>query len=147
MKLLAIASGGGHWIQLLRLFPSYENEDVMFMSTKANFAETVKGHKFYCVPDASRWNKFKLIYMFFCVARIVMVQKPKVIITTGAAPGLMGIISGKVMGSKTIWVDSIANVDRISLSGKIALLFADKVFTQWPHLATSKISYKGSVLS
>jgi UDP-N-acetylglucosamine:LPS N-acetylglucosamine transferase len=147
MKILAIASAGGHWIQLSRLVPAFKGEEIIFVSTKKSFADTVKGHRFYSVPDASRWNKLKLIWMSFCVAKLIYSLKPGVIITTGAAPGLMGIIAGKCLGIKTIWIDSIANVDKISLSGKIALLFADRVYTQWPHLATSKIEFNGNVLS
>ncbi|MFC5271567.1 oligosaccharide biosynthesis protein Alg14 [Adhaeribacter terreus] len=147
MKILAIASAGGHWIQLLRLLSAFEGHDISFMSTKASFASTVNGMSFYAVPDANRWNKLKLIYLAFRVAKVVYTLKPQVIISTGAAPGLMGIIAGKLLGSKTIWVDSIANVEKVSLSGKIALHFADKVYTQWPDLATQKITFAGNVLS
>jgi UDP-N-acetylglucosamine:LPS N-acetylglucosamine transferase len=147
MRILALASAGGHWIQLLRLMPAFEDQDLSFISTKANFADTVKGYKFYCVPDASRWNKFKLVYMALCVAKIIFIVKPDVIITTGAAPGLMGIIIGRCLGIKTIWIDSIANIEKLSLSGKIASFFASRVYTQWPELATSKIFFSGNILS
>jgi UDP-N-acetylglucosamine:LPS N-acetylglucosamine transferase len=147
MKVLAIASAGGHWIQLLRLLPAFEEHEVVFASTHKSFSETVDGYSFYTVPDASRWNKLKLIYMATRLAGLVFSVKPDIVITTGAAPGLMGIISGKLFGAKTVWVDSIANVEKISMSGRIALLFADRVYTQWPALATSKIVFSGNVLS
>ena len=147
MKILAIASAGGHWVQLLRLLPSFQNQDITFMSTKANFADTVKGKSFFLVPDASRWNKFRLIYLGFCVAKVVIAKKPDIIITTGAAPGLMGILAGKLIGSKTIWVDSVANVEKLSMCGKMATFIADKVFTQWKHLSTGRINYSGSVFA
>jgi len=134
-------------VQLLRLLPAFEQQEIVFMSTNKCFAEAVKEYPFYDVPDANRWNKLRLIYMWFCIARVVFRVKPQMVITTGAAPGLMGIIAGKLLGAKAIWIDSIANVERISMSGRIALLFADKVYTQWPNLATSKIIYKGNVLS
>lgn len=147
MKTLAIASAGGHWIQLLRLLPAFEAHELIFVSTHRSFADTVKGHQFYSVPDASRWNKLKLIEMAYRMFRIILATRPGIIVSTGAAPGLMGIIAGKVIGAKTIWIDSIANVDRISLSGRIALYFADRTYTQWPHLSTPKIIFNGNVLS
>ncbi|MGN6435071.1 MAG: oligosaccharide biosynthesis protein Alg14 [Agriterribacter sp.] len=147
MKVLAIASIGGHWIQLLRLKPAFEGADLEFMSTKKSFASMVPGHVFHTVPDANRWNKFKLMQSFWFVAKTIRKTKPDVIITTGAAPGLMGIIAGKILGIKTIWIDSIANVEKISLSGRIAMKFADVAYTQWPNLANSKIIYSGNVLS
>jgi UDP-N-acetylglucosamine:LPS N-acetylglucosamine transferase len=147
MKVLAIASIGGHWIQLLRVTLAFKDMEVVFVSTKESFSSTVADHKFYAVPDASRWDKFKLFSTFWQVFKVVRAERPAAIITTGAAPGLMGLIAGKICRTKTIWVDSIANVDEISLSGRIALKFADKVYTQWPDLATSKIVYAGNVLS
>lgn len=147
MKILAIASAGGHWIQLLRLMPAFEGKEVIFMSTHNSFSETVKGHDFFVVPDASRWNKLRLIYMGFVMVRLVVRIKPDLIVTTGAAPGLMGILAGKIVGARAIWIDSIANVEKISLSGRIALLFADRTYTQWPNLATNRIYFNGNVIS
>lgn len=147
MKVFAIASAGGHWVQLLRLKPFFQQNDTTFVCTNSSFSQTVKEYKFYSVPDATRWNKLKLLYSGYKVARLIFSQKPDLIITTGAAPGLMGIIAGRLRGSKTIWIDSIANVERISMSGRIAKLFASRVYTQWEHLAGPKIVYNGNVLS
>ncbi|RIJ42061.1 glycosyltransferase family protein [Pontibacter oryzae] len=147
MKVLAIASAGGHWIQLLRLMPAFEQHEIIFASTRQSFSETVSSYKFYAVPDANRWNKFKLIYMGAAISRLVLAVKPDIVVTTGAAPGLMGLLAGKLFGAKTIWVDSIANVEKLSLSGRLALLFADRTYTQWEGLATPKVHYHGNVLS
>lgn len=147
MRVLAIASAGGHWVQLLRLIPAFGDQDIAFVSTDPKFGTTVKDYTFFSVPDANQREKFQLINCFFRVSRIVIRQRPRVIITTGAAPGLMGIIVGRLIGAKTIWIDSIANAEKISLSGKIAAYFADRVYTQWENLATDKIQFKGNVLS
>ncbi|CAG5068549.1 hypothetical protein DYBT9623_01280 [Dyadobacter sp. CECT 9623] len=147
MKILAIASAGGHWIQLLRLKPAFEGHELIFVSTKKSFKDTVDGYEFHSIPDASRWNKMKLLYSLMCVLKIVFLSRPNIIITTGAAPGLMGIIAGKVIGAKTVWIDSIANVENISMSGRIATSIADRSYTQWPDLSNSKVTFNGSVLS
>lgn len=144
---MAIASGGGHWIQLLRLLPAFEGHKIFFASTRDCFCENVEGHDFYTVPDASRWNKLKLLYAATCLMKLVFTLKPDVIITTGAAPGLLAVLAGKMLGAKTVWVDSIANVERVSMSGRLATKLANRVYTQWPQLATSKILYSGNVLS
>jgi UDP-N-acetylglucosamine:LPS N-acetylglucosamine transferase len=147
-KVLAIASLGGHWVELLRLKPAFDGMELVYVSTNIGCSAMIEGNKFYTVTDASRWNKFKLLLCFAQVLKIVRKEKPQVVITTGAAPGLMGIIAGKMLGVKTVWVDCIANVDELSMSGKIALKYASRVYTQWPELADgAKIIYEGSVLS
>jgi UDP-N-acetylglucosamine:LPS N-acetylglucosamine transferase len=147
MKVLAIASTGGHWIQLLRLKPAFEDHDVIFASTKASFAATVKGYAFHAVPEANRWDKRKLISVFFKTWTLISRVKPDVIITTGAAPGLMAIVIGRLRNITTIWVDSIANAEELSMSGKLATYFSDRVYTQWVHLANDKIVFKGNVIA
>jgi len=146
IKILAIASVGGHWVQLLRLRPAFEDSEVVFVSTRPSFATMVEGNKFYSVTDASRWNKFKLVVSFFEIFRIIRKERPGVIVTTGAAPGLLGIFAGKVLGCKTVWVDSIANVEKLSMSGKIAAKVAGRVYTQWEDLAGGKVVYEGNIL-
>jgi UDP-N-acetylglucosamine:LPS N-acetylglucosamine transferase len=145
-KILAVASVGGHWVQLLRLKPAFENTELCFMTTKQSFANMVPGHKFYVIPDFNRNDKIKIISSFFMIFSIIRKERPNLIITTGAAPGLMALFAGKLLGVKTVWVDSIANVDKLSLSGKIAVRIADRVYTQWPELADSKITFSGNVL-
>ncbi|MBD1394635.1 oligosaccharide biosynthesis protein Alg14 [Mucilaginibacter sp. ZB1P21] len=145
-SVLAIASIGGHWIELQRLTPLFKDHDVTFISNKSFLDSKVNGSKYYNVPDANKDQKFNLIKCFCMVFVRVAVLRPGVIITTGAAPGLMGIVIGRIFGAKTIWIDSIANVEKLSLSGRIATKIADRVYTQWSHLSTGKIVYSGNLL-
>lgn len=147
MKIVAIASGGGHWIQLQRVVPAFQGHEVTYISTHPSFAATVPDHQFYAVPDASRWNKFRLLLVGYQLLKLMTAIRPDVIISTGAAPGLLALAAGKLTGARTIWLDSIANIEKISMSGQLALRFADRIYTQWPKLATGKIEYAGNVLS
>ena len=66
---------------------------------------------------------------------------------TGAAAGFLMCFWGKIFGAKVIWIDSIANVDELSMAGQMAGKFADLWLTQWPHLARADgPEYAGAVL-
>jgi hypothetical protein len=145
-NILAIASVGGHWIELLRIMPLFKGKKVTFISNKSSLSDTVKGYKFLTVPDANRNNVLKLLKCVASIFGLILFLRPQVIITTGAAPGLLGILIGKFLGIKTIWIDSIANAEKLSLSGLIALWLADRVYTQWEHLANPKVVYSGNIL-
>jgi UDP-N-acetylglucosamine:LPS N-acetylglucosamine transferase len=134
-KALAVASGGGHWMQLLRLTPALQGYEVVFVTVLESYARQVPGNKFHTVPDANRWTRLGLIALAAKMARIVHREKPDVVISTGAAPGFFALLFGHLFGARTIWVDSIANVDSLSLSGTLAGRHADLWLTQWPHLA------------
>jgi len=146
-KILAVASAGGHWSQLLRILPAFEGHSLILISTKSSFSDIVPDSEYYSVNESNRWNKIGLVITFFQLAKLIKRIRPEIIITTGAAPGLISIIIGRIFSIKTIWIDSIANAECISLSGKIASIFADMCFTQWPDLENSKFKYYGNILS
>ncbi|MEZ5447992.1 MAG: hypothetical protein R3E89_02850 [Thiolinea sp.] len=78
---------------------------------------------------------------------ILLRERPDAILSTGAAPGAVAVMLGKLLGIRTIWVDSIANVQQISRAGRLIQKRADLFLTQWPHLsAEPEIRYQGSVL-
>ena len=146
-KVMAISSGGGHWVQLLRLLPAFSNCDLVFVTVSKAYKQQLAGGRFYHVNDATRWNKFGLIMMVIRMAYILLRERPDVIVTTGAAPGFFGIALGRLLKCRTIWIDSIANVEHLSMSGERAGRFADLWLTQWPHLAKEGgPSYFGTVL-
>lgn len=147
-KVLAIASGGGHWTQLLRLRPALAEFDVTFTSTMRSHADLVPDAPYYTVPDASRWQKLRAAYSAAAVLVVLVRTRPDVVVSTGALPGYFALLFGKfVFRSRTIWVDSIANADEMSAAGRYAGRVADVWLTQWEHLAgDGGPRYAGSVL-
>ena len=145
-KVMAVASIGGHWIQLLRIArPMEEHYEMIYVSTHPKCAAMVEGKNYYLATDFSRSDAWKLIPSFFKAIKTILKEKPDAIITTGAAPGLIWAFAGWLLRRKTIWIDSIANAHHLSLSGRIAALFVSRIYTQWPHLATDKIHYAGDI--
>ena len=146
-KVLAAASIGGHWVQLLRIAKGLEkNYDIAYMSTHDKCATMVEGHRFYKITDFSRWDAYKVIPAFFCALNTLRKEKPSVVITTGAAPGLIVLFAAFCLGKKTVWIDSIANVNYLSLCGRIAKKFASRFYTQWEDLAQDGVHFAGNVI-
>lgn len=146
-KLLAVASSGGHWTQLQRITPAFGSCDVVYVTVLECYRSDVPNSRLYVVNDATRWNKLALLKLAFQLARILIKEKPAFVISTGAAPGYVALMLGRLFGARTIWVDSITNVDRLSMSGSLAGRCADLWLTQWPHLAGPEGPYfEGSVL-
>lgn len=147
MKVLLISSSGGHWVQMCRLKSSFQDCELHFASTEESYHEHHPGEPFYYIPDASRWNKLKLLWQAFVVLKTLLKVKPDVVVSTGASVGLFAIVLGKKLGYRTIWVDSIANSEQLSLSGQKVKPYADLYLTQWEHLACSDgPEYAGSVI-
>ena len=146
-RVLAIASGGGHWVQLQRLRPAFTDQDVAFATVSAMYRGDVGDARFYVVPDATAWDRRELIKLAFAVLSVLLRERPRVVISTGAAPGFFAVVLGKMLGARTIWIDSMANVEEISRSARLVRRFADLWLTQWPHLAREDgPEYRGAVL-
>ena len=146
-RLLAIASAGGHWKELVRLKPLFDQYEVTYVTTESGFRGDVHGRRFRTVTEASRWDRLRLMKSALEVLWVLVRERPRVIVTTGAAPGWFALYLGKKFGAKTVWIDSFANGDELSLSGQKAGRYADVWLTQWPELAKPNgPEYAGSVL-
>ena len=161
VRVLAIASSGGHWIELFRLRPAWDGCDVSYVTTKKGYADEVfkdaKERKlpvprFLTIINANRRQKLKLLGQLLGVLFALLWIRPHVVISTGASLGFFAIKMGKILGARTVWIDSLANAEELSLSGKMAGTSADLWLTQWEDLVGSENpklglpEYKGSVI-
>lgn len=135
VRILAVASGGGHWVQLLRCRPAFEGAEVTYVTVNEAYRSDVSGERFHVVPDATRWDKAGLVKMAARLVWITLRERPDVVISTGAAPGYFAIRLGKAIGARAVWLDSIANVEQLSMAGERVGKHADLWLTQWEHLA------------
>ncbi len=137
IKVIAFASIGGHAVQAKKILDG-------FRCLESDLYIAEKGSRVF--RDFSRsdfWNALICAKQLVCIIRK---ENPSVIMSTGAAPGLLSIIVGKILFKKTIWIDSLANPKKLSLSGRLSILFADVTLTQWEHLENKKVRYWGGIL-
>ncbi len=153
VRVLALSSGGGHWLQLARLAEAFVGQDLVTACTAQGPALKVPVRRHVALRDATRWDRWALLVQAIQVARLVLQERPDVVVTTGAAPGLWGLLWGRCIGARTVWVDSLANVRQLSGCGRVARWLAHDWWTQWPHLAEPPIDktpgrspqYRGAV--
>ncbi|MEO0587194.1 MAG: UDP-N-acetylglucosamine--LPS N-acetylglucosamine transferase [Planctomycetota bacterium] len=148
-KVMAIASAGGHFVQLLRCRPAWSGCDVFYVSTDAGYAPMVEPNRLIEVTDGNRKAPIAMLRSACHIAAIVWKERPDVVFSTGAAPGLLALVLGRALGARTVWLDSIANVEKMSLSGRLAGWVADLWLTQWSDLAkksTRGVQYSGAVV-
>ena len=135
-KILAVASGGGHWVQLQRLIPAFGGHAVVYVTINPIYEKDVPGEKVYIVNDATRWDRVGSALLALRILWILIKERPQVVVSTGAAPGCFAIILGRLLGARTVWLDSIANIEQMSMSGMMVRRYSQLWLTQWQHLAT-----------
>jgi hypothetical protein len=136
-------------VQLQRLRPALDPFDTTFATTLPGLGRDLDGARFFTVPDANRWGKLRAAWCAASVLWLLVRVRPDVVISTGALPGYFAVTFGKrVFRTRTVWVDSIANADELSMSGRMVGRWADVWLTQWDHLAAPNgPAYCGSVLA
>ena len=135
--------------QLLKLREGWKGHRTVYVTTANIAREKLREYgEVFVVGECNREHPLRVITVLFRCIRIICRERPDVVVSTGAAPGLLMCLSGKLFGSKVAWIDSIANVERLSLSGRIVRPFADLLLTQWPDLAKPhrNVEYVGTVI-
>lgn len=146
LNILAVASGGGHWEQLMTLRDVFDQHNVTYVTTNSDLADEA-GIEALVVPDCNRNTAAESVRSMVRAFAIVFRKRPDCVISTGALPGLFCVLAGRLIGTRTIWLDSLANVEKMSMCGKVARHVAHLCLTQWEHLAVgSNPKYMGSVL-
>ena len=133
-RVMLVSSSGGHWTELRRLAPAFDACDRTWCSVIPEMAREVAPDRFVLVPDASRWNKLRLAWSALCVLVALVRVRPDVVVSTGAAPGYFAILFARLVGARSVWLDSIANAEELSMSGQKATRVATLTLTQWSEL-------------
>lgn len=147
-KVMAVSSGGGHWVELRRLLPAFAGTEVVYVSTEPAADPDLAPSRYYAVHNVTRRNTFGFALTIRQTLAILRRERPDVVVTTGAAPGLVALVLAKlVCRSRTVWIDTIAHSEGMTLSGRLARPVADAWLVQWPHLARpGGPEYWGAVL-
>ena len=148
-KMCITPSAGGHLSQLLSLSPVWGDYEVICVSTGQMVKEKLEViGKTYIVGECNREHPIRTLGVLFKCLRIILKEKPTVILSTGAAAGFLMCFWGKLFGAKVIWIDSIANAKKLSMSGRMIRPFADLILSQWPDVAVqyAKVEYVGELI-
>lgn len=149
LRICLAASAGGHTNQLLKMEKGWREHETFWITTSDVVAEKLQKYgKCYVVRECNRQMPLKVIALLMRCLKVILSERPDVVISTGAAVGCIMCFLGKLLGAKVIWVDSIANVERISLSGRMVRHIADLFLVQWSELTWrySNVEYAGAVI-
>jgi UDP-N-acetylglucosamine:LPS N-acetylglucosamine transferase len=149
LRICLVASAGGHVSQLLKLAECWKDYDTFCITTTDVIKEKLEKYgKVYTVGESNREHPLRVIAALIRCLKVVLRERPDVVISTGAAVGCITCFWGWLLGAKVVWLDSITNVERISLSGRMVRHIADLFLVQWPELAQkySNVEYIGAVI-
>ncbi len=142
-KVCLACSGGGHLRQILLLKSVYQDLDHFFITQRTPLAESAAiEHRIYYVPDVALGILNRSPRAWWAYARnlagslkILISERPDVILSTGAGAALNAFLLSRLMGARTIFVETFAHTKTPSLTGRLVSPFAHLHIIQWPALA------------
>lgn len=127
--------------------PAWGEHQCFYVTVDKRAQSDVQGEPFYTIKDGNRDTKLSLVFMALKILFLLVWIRPHYVISTGAAPGYFACRFAKFVRARSLFIDSVANAEDMSLSAKLATSHADKVFSQWPDVATRhNVEYHGNIL-
>ena len=136
-KVMFISSTGGHLSEMLELADLFKYYDTTLITEKTksnlylkdkyqNVYYLVYGTKSHLLPYIFQftYNVFKSFYLFFKI-------KPEVVVTTGTHTAVSMCYIAKLFRKKVIFIETLANRDTKTVSGRLVYPIADYFLVQW----------------
>lgn len=140
-NVIFVSSTGGHLSELLKLEPLFKKYNYVVITEKTKTTEDLKDkYNTEYMVYGSRQYLFKYIFVFtanvILSIKYILKYKPHTIVTTGAHTGGIMCFFGKLFNAKIIYIESLAKIDSLSMTGKNVYRFrvADKFYVQWEGL-------------
>ena len=137
MKILLISSTGGHFQALQRLHSFWNKHDYCWVTFKTASTELVlDNEKVYWAYGPTNRNLPNLMRNFWLAWRVIQQERPQLVLSTGAGVAVPFTILAKLVGIKTVFIESFTRVEELSLSARMILPFLDIIYVQWEQLIT-----------
>lgn len=131
-KVCIVSSGGGHLTEVRALHPAYGAYEHFFvLNIIIPLPEELHGRTQFIRHSERDWKFFVNLWE---ALRILVRERPGVILSTGAGPAVPFAIVGKLLGIPTVFVETVARVSSPSLTGRLMYRLADSFYYQWEPL-------------
>jgi beta-1,4-N-acetylglucosaminyltransferase len=148
MKLALVCSHGGHLTQMLMLLPAFGEHQRFFVTYNSVRTEGLaKQERVYLLANIGA-NPLLMATAFLRALRILLKERPEIVISTGSEIAIPFSWMGKLLGARVIYIETWSRITSPSGTGKIVYFIADVFFVQWEQLLSCygpKAQYEGSV--
>lgn len=134
-KVLFISSCGGHLTELLQLSPMFDKYDYYLVTEKTKDSLNLKNkykisYMIYGTKDHPLTYPIKLLLNCFISLFLYIKIRPKYIVTTGVHTAGPICCLGKIFKSKIIYIETFANIENPTITGRLIYKFADLFIVQ-----------------
>lgn len=145
MKVCFITSSGGHLTHLIQLKEWWKDKERFWVTFEKEDSKSIlkDEKKYWCYFPTNR-NIKNLIKNTFLSIKILLKEKPDLIVSTGAAPAIPFFYIGKLFGAKVVYIEVYDRIEKPTITGKVVYPISDLFILQWEE--QKKFYPRGQVL-
>lgn len=136
-KVIFCSSAGGHYAELMQFAELIKQCNGVVITERTKISEATDLPTKY-VPYGSRNDGFiyffKLLYVCFLSLVYFIRYRPKVIVSTGVHSTIPLCLLGWLFRRKIIYIETVAVVDKPTMTGKLMYKIATEFYVQWEEL-------------
>ncbi|MHA7180683.1 PssD/Cps14F family polysaccharide biosynthesis glycosyltransferase [Arthrobacter sp. MDB2-24] len=133
MKILFVASTGGHLAQLLSLRHEFSGEKLHWVTFRKRDAETaLVGEDVTWAYHPTTRNIPNALRNLALALPTLMRVRPDVVISTGAGVSVPFFLVARLLRIRTVYIEVIDRIEQTTLSGRLCYPLADAFCVQWP---------------
>lgn len=135
MKVCLVGSSGGHLSHLHLLKPFWQEQERFWVTfDKADARSLLKDEQsYYCYYPTNR-NVINLLRNTVLAIKVLVKEKPDLIISSGAAVAVPFFYVGKLLGAKTCYIEVFDRLDAPTLTGRLVHPVTDCFVVQWEQM-------------
>jgi beta-1,4-N-acetylglucosaminyltransferase len=147
-KILLVANSGGHLLQMMALRPAWDELEHRWVTlAAADSTSLLKDEPVVYAHGPTQRSLVNLVRNLRLAWTTVRDFNPDVIMSTGAALAIPFFIVGRLRRKRLVYVESLARVNALSLSGRLVYPLADTFFMQSPRpTRLRRAKYAGSLV-
>lgn len=149
MKVCLVTSSGGHLTETLQLLDMFADDEIFFVTWSGAREADVSAIAPAYFLETFGTSPWRVLCSMPRVLRIVLTEKPDVIVSLGAEIALPFFFLAKPLRIKTVFIESWCRIHGLSKTGRLLYPLADAFYVQWPQLLDvcgPKARYEGAVI-
>lgn len=149
MKICLVCSHGGHFTETLQILEAFQQHEIFFVTYHSpREADVLQLAPAYLTENIGT-NPWRFLLSIFWALKILLHERPQVIVSLGAEVAIPFFYLGKMLGIRTVFIESWCRVENLSKTGRLVYPVADIFLVQWPQLlgvCGQKAMYWGAVI-
>lgn len=132
MKILFVASSGGHLVQLVSLRDWWSGHDRRWVTFDTEDASSsLTGERVIHAFHPTTRHLGNLLRNAVLAHRVISAWRPDVVVSTGAAVALPFFLKAKAVGARTCYIEVFDRMDSRTLTGRLCYPISDGFYVQW----------------